>query len=88
MHEVEIQNEKGKKMWHGRVENSREGFSELREKIRKIEQSNSDRIGGVFMNPTGNYHMPVRYFLQSNGYNVYIVDARNTEHLRMEQNLG
>ena len=88
MHEVEIQNENGKKMWHGRVENSRKGFSELHEKIRTIEESNSDRIGGVFMNPTGNYHMPVKYFLESNGYNVYIVDARKTEHLRMVQNLG
>lgn len=88
MHEVEIQNENGKKMWHGRVENSREGFSELHEKIRTIEESNSDRIGGVFMNPTGNYHMPVKYFLESNGYNVYVVDARKTEHLRMVQNLG
>ncbi len=37
MHEVEIQNENGKKMWRGRVENSRKGFSELHEKIRKIE---------------------------------------------------
>ena len=88
MHEVEIQNENGKKMWHGRVENSREGFSELHEKIRTIEESNSDRIWGVFMNPTGNYHMPVKYFLESNGYDVYAVDARKTEHLRMIQNLG
>ena len=46
MHEVEIQNENGKKMWHGRVENSREGFSELHEKIRTIEESNSDRDWG------------------------------------------
>ncbi len=88
MHEVEIQNENGKKMWHGRAENSREGFSELHEKIRTIEESNSDRIGEVFMNPTGNYHMPVKYFLESNGYDVYAADARKTEHLRMIQNLG
>ena len=88
MHEVEIQNENGKKMWHGRVENSREGFLELHEKIRTIEESNSDRIGGVFMNPPGNYHMPVKYFLESDGYYFCIVDARKTEHLRMIQNLG
>lgn len=68
MHEVEIPNENGKKMLHGRVENIREGFLELHEKIRKIEEGNSDRIGGVFINPTGNYHMPVKYFLESNGY--------------------
>ncbi len=47
----------------GRVEYSRKGFSELHEKIRKIEESNSDRSAGAFMNPTGNYHMPVKYFL-------------------------
>ena len=39
------------------------------------------------MNQTGNYHMPVKYFLESNGYYVCIVDARETEHLRMIQNL-
>ena len=88
MHEVEIQNENGKKMWHARVENSREGFSELHEKIRTIEESNSDRIGGVFMNPPSNYHMPVKYFLESNGYDVYAVDARKTEHIRIIQNFG
>ena len=60
MHEVEIQNENGKKMWHRRVENSREGFSKLHEKIRTVEGSNSDRIGEVFMNPTGNYQVPPR----------------------------
>ena len=75
-------------MWHGRVENSREGFSELHEKIRTVEGSNSDRIVGAFMNPTGNYHMPAKYFLEYNGYDVYVVDARKTEHLRMIQNLG
>ena len=44
MHEVEIQNQNVKEMWHGRVENSREGFSELHEKIRTIEESDSVRI--------------------------------------------
>ena len=63
MHEVEIRDQKGKNIWHGRVENSLEGFSELLEKIKTIEKSNSDRIGGVFINPTSNYHMPVKYFL-------------------------
>lgn len=67
MHEVEIRNENGKKMWDERAENSREGFSELYEKIRMVEEIDSDRIGGVFMNPTGNYNMPVKYFLESNG---------------------
>jgi DNA-binding HxlR family transcriptional regulator len=40
------------------------------------------------MNPTGNYHMPVKYFLESNGNSVYVIDARKTEHLRMIQNYG
>ena len=88
MHEVEIQNENGKKMWDERVENSQEGFSELYEKIRMVEEIDSGGIGGIFMNPTDNYHMPVKYFLESNGYHVYAVDAGKTEHLRMIQNLG
>jgi len=87
MHEVEIQNENGKKMWHGRVENSREGFSELHEKIRTIEESNSDRIGGVFMNPTGNYHIPLHHFLETNGYIVIYVDPRITDYTRKMTNL-
>ena len=55
--------------------------------MRKIEESNSDRIGGVFMNPTGNYHVPVKYFLEKNGFSglVYLVDARRTVHLRNPQ---
>ena len=32
-------------------------------------------IGGAFMNPTGNYHMPVKYFLESNGNDVYVVEG-------------
>ena len=46
MHEVEIEIENGKKLWNGRVQNSREAFSELHEKIMTIEESNLDRIGG------------------------------------------
>ncbi|MCL4480705.1 MAG: hypothetical protein M1113_04390 [Candidatus Thermoplasmatota archaeon] len=39
------------------------------------------------MNPTGNYHMHVKYFLESNGYYVCIVGARKAEHLQMIRNL-
>ena len=88
VHEVEIQNENGKKMWSGKIGNSREGFQQLLEKMRTVERSNSQTVAGVFMNPTGNYHMPVKHFMESNGYKVYVVDARRTEHLRMVQNLG
>ena len=84
MHYAEIQDEKGNVLWHGRFENSRKGLESILQKMRKIEESNSDRIGGVFMNPTGNYHVPVKYFLEKNGFSglVYLVDARRTVHLR------
>ena len=87
-HEVEIQNNEGKKMWSGRINNDRKGFEYLLEKMRTVENANSQKIGGIFMNPTGNYHMPVKHFLESNGFFVYTVDARRTHHLRMTQNLG
>ena len=63
------------------LKNSREGFSKLHEKIKIKEMNNPDRIEGVFMNPTGNYHMPVKYLLESNGYDVYAVDARKPPSL-------
>lgn len=88
MHEVEIQNEYGKRMWTGRIGNDRKGFESLLEKIRIVERSNSDAVSGIFMKPTGNYHMPVRHFLESSGLPVYVVDARKTEHMRIIQNLG
>ncbi len=42
------------------------------------------------MNPTGNFHVPVKYFLGSNGFLglVQMVDARNTVYLRKVMNLG
>ena len=76
VHEVEIQNENGKRMWSGKIGNSREGFQQLLEKMRTVERSNSQTVAGVFMNPTGNYHMPVKHFMESNGYKVYVVDAK------------
>ena len=87
-HEVEIQNSEGKKMWHGRIANDREGFERLMEKMKIVERSNNQKIEGIFLNPTGNYHMPVKHSLESNGFIVYVVDARKTHHLRMIQNLG
>ncbi len=87
---MEIENEKRKKMWAGRIDNNRSGFDKLLEKNHTIEKSNSDSVIGIFMNPTGNYHMPVKYFLESNGYagKTFMTDARKTEHLRMVTNLG
>ena len=60
MHYAEIQDEKGNVLWHGRFENSGKGIESILQKMKKIEESNSDRIGCVFMNPTGNYHVPVK----------------------------
>ncbi|MGC8699337.1 MAG: IS110 family transposase [Candidatus Acidifodinimicrobium sp.] len=90
MHYVEIMNEKQKIMWHGKVMNNREGFSLLIEKIETIRRSNSDEVVGIFMNPTGNYHIPLKYFLERNGFGnlVFIIDARRTAHQRILSNLG
>ncbi len=75
-------------MWKGQIGNNRKGFYELLEKLRTIESSNSDSIAGVFINPTGTYHMPIQHFLETNGYAVYYIDARVTESARMVSNLG
>ena len=40
------------------------------------------------MIPTGNCHVPLKYFLEHNGFPVYMVDARRTLHLRKIMNLG
>lgn len=58
------------------------------QKIRKIEGSNSGHVEAAFINPTGNYHVPVKYFLERNGFKIYTVDARKTVHLRKIMNLG
>ncbi len=89
-HYVEIQNEKEVTMWRGRIRNNREGVQLLLEKIKTVERSNSQEVIGIFMNPTGNYHIPVKYFLENNGFSgrIFMIDARRTEHLRKVMNLG
>ena len=89
-HYVEIQNEKEVTMWRGRMGNNRDGFQLLLEKIKTVESSNSQEVVGIFMNPTGNYHIPVKYFLENSGFSgrIFMVDARRTEHLRKMMNLG
>ena len=64
------------------------GFSFLVEKIRKTEESNSQKIRRVFMNLNGNYHVSLEYFLETNGFIVYKIDARKTVHLRKMMNLN
>ena len=78
MHYAEVQDEKRNVMWHGRIPVSRDGFLQLLEKIRTIEKSNSQKIAGVYMNPTGNHHMTLKYFLEVNGFRgiIHMVDSR------------
>ena len=88
MHQVEVQNKNEKVMWRGQISNDRKGFDTLLEKLRTIERSNNDKIKGIFMNPTGNYHIPLHHFLESNGYRVIYVDPRVTDYARKMSNLG
>lgn len=88
MHQVEIQNHDEKVMWRGQVQNNRDGFNALLEKIHAVERSNNDSIIGVFINPTGTYHVPLQHFLESNRYRVIYVDPRVTDYARKMENLG
>lgn len=63
-------------------------FQQVLEKMTIVERNNSQTVAGVFMNPTGNYRLPVKHFMECNGYKTYLVDARRTEHLRIVHNLG
>ena len=88
MHQVDIRNQDEKVMWRGQVQNNRNGFNNLLEKIHTIERSNNDHTIGVFINPTGTYHVPLQYFLESNGYRIIYVDPRVTDFARKMENLG
>lgn len=88
MHYVEAQNEKQQVIWHGSISNNRRGFQSLLDKIYSLCRNNSQEVLGIFMNPTGNYHIPLKYFLEAKGYKVFLIDARKTFHLRQIMNLG
>ncbi len=88
IHYAEIQDEKENKLWRGKIRNIKEDFEFLIDKISKIEKSNNDKVEFIFMNPTGNYHVPLKYFLDKNNFIVYMVDARKTLHLRKMMNLN
>ena len=88
IHYAEIQDEKENRLWHGKIRNIKEDFEFLIDKIKKIENSNNDKVEFIFMNPTGNYHVPLKYFLDKNNFIVYMVDARKTLHLRKIMNLN
>ena len=82
IHYVEIQDEKQNRLWHEKIRNIRKGFEFLIDKIIKIQNSNNDEVEFIFMNSTGNYHVPLKYFQENNSFTVYMVDARKTLHLR------
>jgi hypothetical protein len=63
IHQEEVQNERRKVMWKGQIGNNRAEFNGLLQKLRTIERSNSDTICGIFINPTGTYHVPIQHFL-------------------------
>ena len=88
MHYVEIQDEKQNRLWHEKIRNIRKGFEFLIDKIIKIQNSNNDEVEFIFMNSTGNYHVPLKYFQENNSFTVYMVDARKTLHLRKIMNLN
>lgn len=88
VHQVEVQNKDGKVMWRGQIGNDRKGFDDLLLKLQTVERSNSDTVKGIFINPTGNYHVPIQHFLESSGYTVICVDARITDMARTMSNLG
>ncbi len=88
MHYVEVQNNEEKVMWRGQIDNNKEGFNSLLLKVKTIERSNNDNVIGIYINPTGTYHMPLQYFLENNNYGVNYVDARITNYVRKIENLG
>ncbi len=65
MHQIEVQNQDEKVMWRGQISNDRKGFDTMLEKLKTIEKSNNDTVKGIFMNPTGNHHIPLHHFLET-----------------------
>ena len=88
MHEVEVRNEEEKTMWKGRIGNDKYGLDTLAEKLSVIEMSNNQKIVGIYINPTGNYHVPLQHFLQLKGYRVVAVNPIISANARKMDNLG
>ena len=87
-HQAEVQNNNEIVLWSGRIMNNRSGLESLVEKIHVLEESNGDKVIGIFVNPTANYHLPVKHFLEKNGFTVYCVDTRVAKNMRGVENLG
>ncbi len=88
LHQIEVQNHDRKVMWRGSIKNNRKGFNDLLSKLKTLEESNNDTVRGIYINPTGTYHVPIQHFLETNGYDVFYVDARITDSARTISNLG
>jgi len=87
IHYVEIQNEKGTALWRREITNKKKDFDLLIENINRIENRRSDGIKFVFMKSTGDYHMPLKYFLEKQGFTIYMVDKKKILYLRNIMNL-
>ncbi len=87
-HLAEVQDSNERVLWSGKVTNNRSGLESLVERIHVLEKSNSDRVIGIFVNPTGNYHLPVKQIPENNGFTVYCVDARVTKNVISIENYG
>ena len=88
MHEVAVIDEKGESIWSGRIGNDRAGFLGLLNKLKNTEESRGDWIAGIYMNPTGSYHMPISHFLREKGYPVYEINPIITSSIRSATNMG
>jgi len=87
IHYVEIQNEKGTTLWRREITNKKKDFELLIENINRIENRRNDGIKFVFMKSTGDYHMPLKYFLEKHGFTIYMVDKKKILYLRNIMNL-
>ena len=75
-------------MWKGRIGNDKQGFVRPAGKLSVIEGSNNQKIVGIYINPTCNYHVPLQRFLECNGYRVVAVDPRVSAAARKIDNKG
>lgn len=85
---IEVQEDSRKCLWRGTVQNTREDFERLLMKLVQLQSETSDSIVGVYINPTGNYHMPLEFFLKQHGYNVIEVNPIVSASIRNVMNMG
>ena len=88
MHEIEAQDNNGKVLWRGKIGNERKGFEMIREKIETLVEGQKQEIVGIYMNPTGNYHVPLKYFLSTLGFNVILVNPIISKSIRNVSGFG